>query len=279
VTAERARVGQTLADADVLMEVNGRPVFAIESPFTFYRNLEPGQQGPDISALQRALRASGFVIAPSENGSFGESTSQAVRSLYAARGYAPAPGGPPDGGGVPLTEIATAPELPARVTQILGLGQHPSAESGLATVGAGQLVVEARVPNSAAVRLRRGMPATATVAGTEVRLTVTAVRAVATSEPEALSTVVLAPSTPLTHVKAAKLVQVTIIARVLAKGALLVPSRAVARDASGQYAVLRSRRGHLDKMAVDLLGTIGGVAALRVDDPAELTVSDKVKVG
>jgi hypothetical protein len=68
------RAGQTL------MQVNGRPVFALQGKRPMYRPLVPGTEGKDVEQLQRALRVK-------VTGVFDAATVAAVKRWYAKRGY------------------------------------------------------------------------------------------------------------------------------------------------------------------------------------------------
>ncbi|MFI6290792.1 peptidoglycan-binding protein [Nonomuraea sp. NPDC050790] len=68
------RAGQTL------MQVNGRPVFALQGKKPMYRPLVPGTEGEDVKQLQRALRVRA-------GGVFDAATVAAVKRWYAKRGY------------------------------------------------------------------------------------------------------------------------------------------------------------------------------------------------
>ncbi|SNT42015.1 Putative peptidoglycan binding domain-containing protein [Streptosporangium subroseum] len=75
-----------IAEGSVLMEVNGRPVFALRGKVPMHRTMTPGATGTDIRQLQAALRRLGFG-APS-SGVFDSATTAAVQRWYAKRGYA-----------------------------------------------------------------------------------------------------------------------------------------------------------------------------------------------
>ncbi|WP_157253019.1 peptidoglycan-binding domain-containing protein [Nonomuraea typhae] len=64
----------------VLMQVNGRPVFALQGKKPMYRPLVPGTEGDDVKQLQRALRVR-------VSGVFDAATVAAVKRWYARRGY------------------------------------------------------------------------------------------------------------------------------------------------------------------------------------------------
>ena len=90
VTAVRVKPGDPVRAGDVLIEVSGRPVFALPGRIPVYRDLRPGSEGADVRQLQAALRAQGFGSGDLA-GTYGEGTEAAVRSFYAAAGYEPLP--------------------------------------------------------------------------------------------------------------------------------------------------------------------------------------------
>lgn len=74
-----------IREGDVLMQVNGRPVFAFRGRLPMYRPLVPGTEGDDVRQLQRALRRKGVRVPVS--GVFDQATVTAVKRWYAKRGY------------------------------------------------------------------------------------------------------------------------------------------------------------------------------------------------
>ncbi|WP_188192170.1 peptidoglycan-binding protein [Nonomuraea sp. SYSU D8015] len=74
-----------LREGAVLMEVNGRPVFALRGSVPMHRTIAPGAEGDDVEQLQRALRRLGYG-AP-RSGVFDRATIAAVTRMYAAKGY------------------------------------------------------------------------------------------------------------------------------------------------------------------------------------------------
>ncbi|MEE1927531.1 peptidoglycan-binding protein [Streptomyces sp. TRM 70351] len=89
VTKIMAEAGGAVEPATVLLEVSGRPVFALRGTLPVYRDLKPGAQGDDVRQLQEALAGVGFGTAADTPGTYGEGTTSAVRALYAALGYDP----------------------------------------------------------------------------------------------------------------------------------------------------------------------------------------------
>jgi peptidoglycan hydrolase-like protein with peptidoglycan-binding domain len=90
VTAVRVKPGDQVRAGAVLVEVSGRPVFALPGRIPVYRDLRPGGQGADIRQLQGGLQAQGFGSGDPP-GFFGEGTKAAVRRFYLAKGYEPLP--------------------------------------------------------------------------------------------------------------------------------------------------------------------------------------------
>lgn len=81
VTGVSAGAGSVLRPGQVLAEVSGRPLLALNLPFDLYRDLAPGDSGPDVRALQQALIDTGVLTGPVD-GEFGARTSAAIRALY-----------------------------------------------------------------------------------------------------------------------------------------------------------------------------------------------------
>jgi peptidoglycan hydrolase-like protein with peptidoglycan-binding domain len=98
ISALRVHVGQTVHQGQVLLAVSGRPLIALPGRVPAYRDLTPGDQGPDVRQLQRALASLGYFTAR-PNGNFGWATKNAISRLYQGIGYdVPTTGGPNDEG-------------------------------------------------------------------------------------------------------------------------------------------------------------------------------------
>jgi peptidoglycan hydrolase-like protein with peptidoglycan-binding domain len=89
VTKVMVRSGQTFPAGRVLLEVSGRPLFAVRGSLPVYRDLKPGAHGDDIRQLQGALRDLGHPTGTDRPGVFGPGTKRAVAALYEAIGYEP----------------------------------------------------------------------------------------------------------------------------------------------------------------------------------------------
>jgi peptidoglycan hydrolase-like protein with peptidoglycan-binding domain len=84
--APRARA--RLAPGDVAMTVDGRPVFVLPGTVPMHRDLRPGDRGPDVLQLERALRGVG-VPPGAVDGRYDASTEAAVAAFYLRRGWDP----------------------------------------------------------------------------------------------------------------------------------------------------------------------------------------------
>ncbi|GGM96522.1 peptidoglycan-binding domain-containing protein [Streptomyces fuscichromogenes] len=78
--------GAEIKEGDVLMTVNGRPVFALGGSVPMYRALGPGSSGDDVKQLQKALQRLGFDPG-SSSGTYRQGTATAVAAWYASKGY------------------------------------------------------------------------------------------------------------------------------------------------------------------------------------------------
>ncbi|WP_041999888.1 peptidoglycan-binding protein [Streptomyces sp. AcH 505] len=78
--------GTKIKEGDVLMTVNGRPVFALSGSVPMYRALGPGSAGDDVKELQKALRRLGFDPGGS-TGTYGQGTASAITAWYTSKGY------------------------------------------------------------------------------------------------------------------------------------------------------------------------------------------------
>jgi membrane fusion protein, macrolide-specific efflux system len=68
-----------------LAGINGKAVYGIPSSYPLYRDLAEGDEGPDVTALQKALAAAGYD--PGEaDGDFGDGTADALADWQADKG-------------------------------------------------------------------------------------------------------------------------------------------------------------------------------------------------
>lgn len=81
--------GDDVGHGAPILEVSGRPLFALVGQVPAYRDLRPGMSGADVEQLQTALVAAGFGPLADTSGWYGPSTAEAIRRLYEDAGYEP----------------------------------------------------------------------------------------------------------------------------------------------------------------------------------------------
>lgn len=91
ITKIIAEAGAELKQGQVLLEVAGRPVFALKGSVPVYRDLRPGATGKDVAQLQQALKELGHPTGGDPDGTFGAGTKTALTAFYASIGYDPRP--------------------------------------------------------------------------------------------------------------------------------------------------------------------------------------------
>ncbi|MFJ3934676.1 peptidoglycan-binding protein [Streptomyces sp. NPDC090029] len=96
VTRLPVKPGQAIKAGQVLLEVSGRPVFALQGELPMYRDLKPGGRGDDVAQLQASLTSLGYSTVGDEEGYFGQRTKAAVSALYEHIGYTSLPAQPDD---------------------------------------------------------------------------------------------------------------------------------------------------------------------------------------
>ncbi len=82
------RRGLRLAAGHVAMTVDGRPVFVLPGAIPMHRDLRPGDHGPDVRQLERALKKLGFNPGAID-GHYDSATAGAVSAFYLHRGWDP----------------------------------------------------------------------------------------------------------------------------------------------------------------------------------------------
>ncbi|MEM9134952.1 MAG: peptidoglycan-binding protein [Actinomycetota bacterium] len=97
VTGLPKEPGAGITEGDVLVEIAGRPVIALEGALPAFRNLIPGLEGPEVSQLEEALVRLGYDPGTVDD-TYTTDTAAAVESLYRDRGYAAPESDPGDVG-------------------------------------------------------------------------------------------------------------------------------------------------------------------------------------
>jgi hypothetical protein len=106
--------GDRFRAGDVVAEVSGRPLIVLPGRFPLYRDIHRGDNGPDVLQLRQGLVALGLARVAGRT--WNASAEQALRQLYASRGYplaedaaaGPAAPAPTAGAGSPSQPIPSA---------------------------------------------------------------------------------------------------------------------------------------------------------------------------
>jgi Putative peptidoglycan binding domain len=144
--------GKTISNGEQLAEIDGEPLFALAGRVPAWRDMTPGESGPDVAELQKALAALGYYQGGDTPGFFGTATQDAVSLYYPHLGYTP-----PATGGVPMTDVIFLPSLPAKVVAVNGAqGQQPG-QPFLELAARGSLAVTGELPPAYAAQVKPGL--------------------------------------------------------------------------------------------------------------------------
>ena len=144
--------GKTISNREQLAEIDGEPLFALAGRVPAWRDITPGESGPDVAELQRALASLGYYQGGDTPGFLGTATQDAVSAYYEHLGYTP-----PAAGGVPMTDVIFMPSLPAKVIAVNGAkGQQPG-QPFLELAGRGSLALTGELPPAYAAQVKPGL--------------------------------------------------------------------------------------------------------------------------
>ncbi|MEI5519585.1 peptidoglycan-binding protein [Streptomyces brasiliscabiei] len=170
VTRTPLREGADVDAGSLLIEISGRPLFALQGTLPAYRDLKPGAHGADVTQLQQALAHLGHTTTPDAKGTFGTGTKRALSAFYASRGYDPLPATADGGAALAAAERTVTQAERAWQDAPKGKAKSRAAED-LATAKAERAALEAvdgpMLPAAEVVFLR-SLPARADRLGTRV---------------------------------------------------------------------------------------------------------------
>jgi hypothetical protein len=157
--------GSAVSPGRPILEVAGRPMYVFKGSYPAYRDLIPGESGPDVAQLQVNLETLGYSIGSDASGVFGAGTSAAVAAFYHDIGYSvpEVPAGPKHrpAAMVPLSEFMFVPKFPAHVVS-LGAKVGQTASGSLVTMSLGRPGIDGQLNPADAALVRPGMSVTIT---------------------------------------------------------------------------------------------------------------------
>ena len=280
--------GSTVGQGSVLLEVAGQPFFVLQGTVPAYRNLEPGETGPDVAELQDDLQSLGYSTGTDAAGTFGSGTSAAVDAFYKGIGYTPEQitGGTKADRGpvVPLGQYTFVPRLPARIVRLSAtVGQSISASA--LTLAIGSPTISGQLNPSEATLVRPGMKVTITEAGSGVTIParITSVSHVTASKASVSGglyvRVGIRPSRPLPMSLVGQDLSLNITAARSHGAVLAVPEAAIFAGADGRTYVSKLVGTTAVRVPVQV-GTAGdGLLEVTPVQPGALTVGDRVITG
>jgi len=147
----KVAVGDAITNGEQLAEIDGEPLFVLTGSVPAWRDLTPGESGPDVTELQKALAVFGYYFDGDLPGYFGSATQYAVSLYYEHLGYTA-----PTGGGVPMADVVLLPSLPATVVAVNGaVGEQPG-QPFLELAPRGSLALTGELPPAYAAQVKSG---------------------------------------------------------------------------------------------------------------------------
>jgi peptidoglycan hydrolase-like protein with peptidoglycan-binding domain len=147
--------GDTITNGKQLAEIDGQPMFALTGPVPAWRDLAPGETGPDVTELQQALSSLGYYDEGDTPGYYGAATEYAVTLYYEHLGYTP-----PSSGGVPAADVVFLPALPATVVAVNGATGEQPGQPFLELAARGSLALTGELPPAYAGQVKTGLNVT-----------------------------------------------------------------------------------------------------------------------
>lgn len=152
VTAVALRDGDRPGPLATVLEVGDTPVVALPSPLPLYRDLAEGAEGPDVEALEDALRAAGFD-AGEPDPVFDAATTTALEDWQAATGLE-------ESGVLALSQVVWLPPGGQVTAVLVRPGDPVGPGTAVAAVADhGGLVVEASLNQADVARVAAGATA------------------------------------------------------------------------------------------------------------------------
>lgn len=237
VSAPLPAVGSTVRHGQVVAEISGRPVLALEGGVPAYRDLGPGDVGDDVRRLNKALSAAGLGTSPRSR-RYDATTQDAVARLYRRAGYE-------SDGSLPAAEVAFVAALPATAVAVKGhVGSPVSGSSVRIASGALTVVASFSAGQAGLVEAGTNVVLSSEVLGKSAEAKVTGTRATTAADEgagggaAAADVVVITPDRPLPGAWIGQDVRVRVVGATTAEKVLAVPVTAVVANGSGDAEVV-----------------------------------------
>jgi peptidoglycan hydrolase-like protein with peptidoglycan-binding domain len=152
ITKLDVAAGDTIKNGELLAEIDGAPLFALTGPVPAWRDLLPGDSGPDVLELQKALASLGYYDGGDTPGYYGTATQDAVYDYFWNLGYQP-----PSDGGVPEADVVFLPSLPASVLAVNGAVGQQAGQPFLEVSARDALALTGELPPGYAGQVKDGL--------------------------------------------------------------------------------------------------------------------------
>jgi hypothetical protein len=314
ITRLDVHVNSKVRNGEQLAKIDGEPLFALKGPVPAWRDLLPGETGPDVAELQKALAALGYYDDGDTPGYFGPATQDAVYLYYEHLGVTP-----PSTGGVPMTDVVFLASLPATVVAVNGADGDEAGQPFLEIAPHGSLALTGELPPAYSGQVKAGLKvliydevtgihATGTVSSVEPASTITPVGAVVSIGSSGASggsansgsgsssassgaagagssgatpfiPLIVQPSKPLAAALNGENVLVTVETGKTEGPVLTVPVAAIVTSASGRsYVTVVASGGKQTEVTVTPGISENGYVQVTPAKPGALTASDNVVV-
>ncbi|MCP3855110.1 MAG: peptidoglycan-binding protein [Actinomycetia bacterium] len=265
VSSFGVEAGEPVEDGSVLAVVSGRPLIALYADFEMYRDLQTGDTGDDVEAIQAALVAAGrLAVTPS--GEFDEVTATAIAAMYTDAGHTP-----PGESVLVASDFFTALKDPVVVSRLLApLRRDASMVEGLLEMSDANAVVQ--------VDLRQGeqaivQPGTAAVILDEI--TGAEYDAVVDTVSDSTTLITPTPRIPLDQVGSN--FRVTFTTAETNDDSLVVPVSAVVTAADGSTEVVQVAGDDHQPVRITPGVAVDGFVQI-IDSTPDLEVGDQLVV-
>lgn len=271
ITRLPVEAGAKLNPGDVVVEISGQPVFYLPGQIPAYRDLGPGDTGPDVTQLQHALRAAGYGDSDPV-GHYGPATTAAVAALYAGHGYRPR-----GKGALPMSAVDYVNSPSSTVVTLNATLGEDASKADIELASGALVVLVDQTPAATGL-----MDVGATVQLTAEILNQTATGTITKIVPGKAGgdpTAIVSPTKPLNPGWAGQDIRVA-ITKASSKGKVLaVPVSAISMGGDGTTKMVLIRDGKQVDVPVTVGATGGGYAQITPTGTTPVAAGDDVVVG